>query len=288
MINYLKKMAIKNQTLIILFFILLFVILSQGVICQPNIGRWPIEKYNHLPITIFHPIWEYKIFVTSTFHITPFSFYEEKIFIKNFWSENGFVENLQSILLFLSIIFIIKYKNIYKKNLLIRIFLIIYLIGLIYYFGEEISWGQHFFRWESSEFFKNYNNQNETNIHNISNLFDQLPRTLVLLWCGIIVPFIMIIQNYIKINKDILKILCPDRKLLIISISLLFFVIPDLLIDKFNLHPGWTDPSGFRLDNFSYLIDMISFNFVRLSELHELIFSYYFFVYSNSFKIKNF
>jgi len=275
-------MAIKNQTLIILFFVLLFIVLVQGVICQPNIGRYVFP--DTLPSDGKYII----VNLGKDIKFTTFLICNDLNFLNNFWKESGFVENLQSILLFLSIILIIKNRNIHKRNLLIRIFLMIYLLGLIYYFGEEISWGQHFFKWETSEFFSNYNNQNETNIHNISNLFDQFPRTLVLLWCSIIVPFVILIQNYVKINNDILKILCPDRKLLIISITLLLVVIPDLFIDKFGLHPGWTDSKGIRLDNFSYFIDMISFNFVRLSELHELIFSYYFLVYSNSFKIKNF
>ncbi len=274
-------MAIKNQTLIVLFFILLFIILFQGLTCQPNIGRYVFP--GTLPSDGEYII----ISLGRDVKFTTILICKELYFLSNFWQENGFVENLQSILLFLSIILIIKYRKIYKGNFLIRIFLNIYLIGLIYYFGEEISWGQHFFRWETPEFFENYNNQNETNIHNISNLFDQLPRTLVLLWCLITAPVTIIIQKYIKINKDILYIFCPDRKLLIISITLFFFVIPDLLIDKFGLHPGWVNENG-PLDNFSYFYDVISFNFIRLSELHELIFSYYFLVYSNSFKIKNF
>ena len=35
---------------------------------------------------------------------------------------------------------------------------------------EEISWGQRIFGWESSEFFREYNVQDETNIHNLFNL----------------------------------------------------------------------------------------------------------------------
>ena len=138
-------MAIKNQTLVFLFFILLFVIVSQGIICQPIIGKWPID---------IDGIRYFKIFVTSTFHFTPLAFCEEKLFFKNFWLENGFVENLQAILLFLSIILIVKYKKFHKKNFLVRIFLTLNLIGLIYYLGEEISWGQHIFKWESLEFLK--------------------------------------------------------------------------------------------------------------------------------------
>jgi hypothetical protein len=42
------------------------------------------------------------------------------------------------------------------------------LFGLAFLFGagEEISWGQRIFNIESSEFFKQYNAQGETNLHN--------------------------------------------------------------------------------------------------------------------------
>lgn len=191
-----------------------------------------------------------------------------------------FFENLQSILLLVAIIFLIKFKkNLNKKKKLINIFIIFHIIGLIYYFGEEISWGQHFFNWTSPDFFKVYNNQNETNIHNISNIFDQLPRTLILLWCGLSIPIILLFNNFLKIDKNILELICPNKNLLYVSFILLIFVLPDFFIDKLDLHPG---ASGIinPFINSAYFYDIISLNFIRLSELHELIFSFYFFYYS--------
>lgn len=42
--------------------------------------------------------------------------------------------------------------------------------GLIFvYLGEEISWGQQIFHWESAEIFNDYNFQKETNVHNFLN-----------------------------------------------------------------------------------------------------------------------
>ncbi len=59
-------------------------------------------------------------------------------------------------------------------------------------------------------------------------------------------------------------------------------MLPDLVIDKFDLHPGWTDEIGTPIEN-AYFYDMISFNFLKLSELHEFIFASYFLFYSWSF-----
>ncbi len=52
----------------------------------------------------------------------------------------------------------------------------------IYFAGEETSWGQHYFGWQSPDLFQSINRQQETNIHNISSWFDRKPRALVELW----------------------------------------------------------------------------------------------------------
>ena len=163
--------------------------------------------------------------------------------------------------------------------------------------GEEISWGQHLLKWETPEFFKIYNIQNETNLHNMSNLLNELPRSLVLIWCSLSIFIILIVKQKIKINKILYFLVYPNKNLLLISLLLLFFTLPDLIIDKFDLHPnipnynfnneyavisyqiGKPPPSN-DIFNLGVIYEQISFNFLRLSELHELIFSFYFFIYS--------
>ena len=112
------------------------------------------------------------------------------------WNENRLVEIFQSLLLFFTIIINIKIIRLIKKRKSYKFFiylLYLYLVCIFYFFLEEISWGQHLFKWESNNFFLTHNNQGETNIHNISNLFDQLPRSLLVLWCG----FSLIIQSFV-------------------------------------------------------------------------------------------
>ena len=236
----------KNIIYITLFFIFLVLILIEGYLC----------KY------------------------TKLNFCNESFFF-NFWNENGFIENLSSLFLFFAIIFLFKARNLYGDIKFINIFLIIKILALIYFLGEEISWGQHFFKWTSPDFFKNANIQGETNIHNISNLFDQVPRTLVIIWCSLTVPITLLISKDQKINENLLKILCPDKNLKFLSIILLFFILPDLFVDKLGLHPGHVDTLGQDIEA-SVFYDTITFNFLRLSEFHELIFAFYFFIYSLS------
>ena len=59
---------------------------------------------------------------------------------------------------------------------------LLWTLACVYFAGEEMSWGQHYFGWQSPELFQALNRQKETNIHNISSWFDRKPRALVELW----------------------------------------------------------------------------------------------------------
>ncbi|MEM7540117.1 MAG: hypothetical protein AAF384_00890 [Pseudomonadota bacterium] len=66
-------------------------------------------------------------------------------------------------------------------------------VGSFYFAGEELSWGQHLFGWQTPEVFLSLNNQAETNLHNMSSWLDQKPRLLLELWVlvgGLIVPLV--------------------------------------------------------------------------------------------------
>ena len=51
--------------------------------------------------------------------------------------------------------------------------------GGIYLSGEEASWGQHYVGWTTPEFWQGVNDQQETNLHNVSHWFDQKPRLVL-------------------------------------------------------------------------------------------------------------
>ena len=229
-----------NSKLIIIFFIFLIIFVAEGYFC----------KYLKLNFC------NYGFFI-------------------NFWEETGLIENMQSLLLVTAIFYLYKARSNFKHTKIISYFIAIKILALIYFLGEEISWGQHFFNWVSPEFFENKNNQQETNLHNISNLFDQLPRTLVLIWCGLTPFCVVFVKRFINLDKKILFILYPNKKLIYISSIILFFVLPDLIVDKFDFHPGHVDQFGKDITA-AIFYDIISFNFIRLSELHELLFTFYF------------
>lgn len=71
------------------------------------------------------------------------------------------------------------------KGLLLKLWLGLVFLGVLYLLGEETSWGQHYFRWGVDGWFAENNDQAETNLHNTNALFDQLPRNL--LYVGMVV-----------------------------------------------------------------------------------------------------
>ena len=78
-------------------------------------------------------------------------------FISYFKGESGIIENGTFFVLFFSIIITFSVLTKLKKNINLKnlyFIIIVFLIGLIYFTGEEISWGQQWFDWETNEFFK--------------------------------------------------------------------------------------------------------------------------------------
>lgn len=67
------------------------------------------------------------------------------------------------------------------------------MLGSLYIGLEEISYGQHLFKWETPEHWQAINDQGETNLHNTSAWLDQKPRRLLLIGVivgGLILPFV--------------------------------------------------------------------------------------------------
>lgn len=202
------------------------------------------------------------------------------------WSENGLVETIQVLFIFatlFNLVVILKYLRKLNINNFFFYFLIFYFICISYYFFEEISWGQHFFNWNSSDFFLKHNNQKETNLHNISNLFDQLPRSLLAMWCSF--SFIIFkVSNKTKLTSNFKTFILPSRKLVYISILIILFLLPDTIGKLFFENIDYS--STFYI-NISDIYTFFTFNFIRLSEYQELLFCFYLFYHSIFFK-KNF
>ena len=214
-----------------------------------------------LPIIIFFSIFAFK-------HFNYDFFYN---FFKN---ETGFIENGTFVILFFSIItsiFIL--KTIKKKgfNKIIYFWILFFLFGLVYFAGEEISWGQQWFNWETFSFFKELNDQSETNFHNINSWFDQKPRFLLLCFVfvgGIFIPIFF--RNKRISNQSIKYWIYPTICCLPASLICLFFYLLDNLYKSICRGTPGID---IRCDYIPGLL------LLRTSEIIEFYIAFFLFVY---------
>lgn len=125
-----------------------------------------------------------------------------------------------------------------RKDKLLLIWCIAMVVGGVYLGGEEASWGQHYIGWTTSEYWASANDQNETNLHNISHWLDQKPRlilTIGICAAGLIWPYLLL-----KMPK------IPPRRFDFIYAPLaLTTVAAIVLLAEVYLHFRWLVPETF-------------------------------------------
>jgi hypothetical protein len=82
------------------------------------------------------------------------------------YREYGLIENFTVSFLIASLVIYLRALRL-SRRLLQRFWLAGLAFGSFLFCGEEISWGQHYFRWVTPEEFKELNRQGETNLHNL-------------------------------------------------------------------------------------------------------------------------
>jgi len=129
------------------------------------------------------------------------------------YGEKGIIENLTVVFLVVAIIAAILFlKNNATNFKIISVWMIIFLLGAIYYAGEEISWGQHYFGWGTPEQWTEFNDQQETNLHNTAAIFDQIPRTLLSLAAligGVCIPLYRRSKHHVPSKESFYDWLLP-------------------------------------------------------------------------------
>jgi len=151
----------------------------------------------------------------------------------------------------------------------IRLWVVAVTLACLYFAGEELSWGQQLFGWSTPESIGRINDQNETNIHNVSSWFDQKPRLLLELWVligGIILPALRIWKNDHLIPGSWQYWFLPGSLCLPSALIAILVKIPERIKDVFGLSP------------FSYEI--------RWSEAQELYFAAFLSLYLASIYVR--
>lgn len=117
-----------------------------------------------------------------------------------FSREDHVIENATAIALLFSGVFLIKAgvkktETVKKFSPLLLIVGVLFIIGA----GEEISWGQRIFNWQTPEALAAINDQNETNLHNINKkFFDRLVDRVT-------IAFVFIAGTLLLLNKKAFK-----------------------------------------------------------------------------------
>lgn len=118
-----------------------------------------------------------------------------------FKGEAGIVENMTVLFLLTAIAFCVSSLSLTNRlelSAFLKAWLFMLIIGAAYFALEELSYGQHLFGWGTAETWKELNDQEETNLHNVHALFDQVPRallTLGILIGGVILPLYRHFRN---------------------------------------------------------------------------------------------
>ncbi|MGH8119251.1 MAG: hypothetical protein ACRESK_01400, partial [Gammaproteobacteria bacterium] len=151
----------------------------------------------------------------------------------------------------------------------LHIWILLTTLACIYFAGEEISWGQSFFHWQTPETISRVNDQYETNLHNMSSWLDQKPRLLLALGIligGIILPLWRKWKGIIYTDNNWRYWFWPD--IVCLPAALLAFLIkaPQRYA---NLAGHWPFSAPFRT-----------------SEMQEFYFAYFLMLYLISWYIR--
>lgn len=111
-------------------------------------------------------------------------------------SEQGPVELSQSLIMCIG--FVVALLTLRKLNPKTQGWLMAWVgiaaLACFYITFEELSWGQQILNWDTPEYWTQFNDQNETNLHNTSSWLDQKPRLVLeigVLVGGLIIPLLI-------------------------------------------------------------------------------------------------
>ncbi len=146
----------------------------------------------------------------------------------------------------------------FRRDFALVLWVLAFALGCLYIAGEEISWGQWFFYWETPEGWSAINDQQETNLHNVSSWLDQKPKTLVLIGIGIGGLLFPLLERYTKTRlPERFRIIYPPANMLFVVLCIAAVKLSDLA------------------DNFLTEISL----WARDSEIEEFFIFYYLLLY---------
>ena len=109
---------------------------------------------------------------------------------------------------------------------LLKVAVALFAVACFYIAGEEHSWGQHFFHWQTPEYWSEINRQQETNLHNTFEAANHLPQLMleIGIWIGgIAMP---LWQRFVgPFRHALLKLFAPSAVLMPTALAAAVFKI---------------------------------------------------------------
>jgi len=178
--------------------------------------------------------------------------------------EAGIVENATVIFLVVAIGYCISSLILAQRQELsvyLKAWLVLLILGAAYFALEEISYGQHMFGWGTAESWKELNDQDETNLHNVHSMFDQVPRALLTLGIfvgGILLPLYWKFRGIERDESDRFYWQWPTLDC--VTIGLLVILIRPVLsiVDTDIINTGETKENLFALFILLYCVSLRS------------------------------
>lgn len=134
---------------------------------------------------------------------------------------------------------------------LVTVLLALFAIGCIVIAGEEVSWGQRFFGFETPESIAQRNKQNELTFHNLDGI-QELTAVAYYVVCGFACFAWIFIRNRDIPNRDVRRFVIPDWPTVtyFAPIALFYLLHDGLLYRGYILSPlveSWRHQESFEL-----------------------------------------
>jgi hypothetical protein len=158
----------------------------------------------------------------------------------------GVLELVQFIIMLVALAIAVRllFNPFVRKRPFLLSFTILSALSCLYIAGEEMSWGQHFFHWNTPEYWALVNRQGETNLHNTYAVFEKWPRAFLetcVFIGGIVVPLAAAFDPRVRTNR--LSLFLPASALLPTAIAVFVFKFLDLAQQKGFAQPWLQRPS---------------------------------------------
>lgn len=147
-----------------------------------------------------------------------------------FAREDGIVEYSTAILLFCASLALVglALRNTGKNRVLLGLYALLFFFAA----GEEVSWGQRIFGWESGEFWQENNYQNETTLHNLVvgdvHLAEEVfgnALSLILLSYLVVLPLVYPIAGWARRFCELLAVPVPPRYIAALAVLWTIFIV---------------------------------------------------------------